>query len=605
MLTSMLVSMWARLEAAVLDAELAEVIGNLRLLGADIADVEVKNSRGGLPKSLRETLSAFSNTRGGVLILGLDEGQGFAPSGLREPARLAADLGSMCSSEMEPPIRPLVRVHQFEGEQIVVAEIPEIDPGLKPCFYRGAGMTKGSFVRVSDGDRRLSAYEVQIMLSSRRQPRDDEQALPGIGIEHLDPASVDALVARLRTSRPFAFKDLDRLAVLRRAKVLVIGESGEDAVSLAGLLALGSYPQETFPQLMVTFVHYPTVEGTQSAAGERFLDNVILEGPIPVMARDTLAAVRRNMSRRAVVAGAGRQDVWEYPETALREAVVNALVHRDLSSSARGTQIQVEMYPDRLVIKNPGGLFGPVTLENLGEEGISSARNATLIRLLEDVPLPGETRTVCENRGSGIRSMLGSLRAAGMSPPRFEDRISSFTVTFPNHTLLSEDTVRWITSLGEHGLTDSQCVALAMLREEEVLDNRAYRTATGVDSRVATAELQDLVARELVTQAGTRRWAQYRLSPRIGFHAGASSRADRRPALLAALGNDTLSRAELTARTGLGDQTVRRWLKIMRQEGAVELIGSSPRSTSARYRRARQAPLFSGDQPGSLEGGKG
>jgi ATP-dependent DNA helicase RecG len=146
------------------------------------------------------------------------------------------------------------------------------------------------------------------------------------------------------------------------------------------------------------------------------------------------------------------------------------------------------MYPDRLVIKNPGGLFGPVTIDSLGEEGISSARNATLIKLLEDVPLPGETRTVCENRGSGIRSMLDSLLTAGMSPPRFEDRISSFIVTFPNHTLLSEDTVRWITALGERGLSDSQCVALALLREEEVLDNRAYRTATGVDSRVATAE---------------------------------------------------------------------------------------------------------------------
>lgn len=80
---------------------------------------------------------------------------------------------------------------------------------------------------------------------------------------------------------------------------------------------------------MITLVHYPTATGVQSIAGERFLDNVALEGPIPVMARDTLNAIRRNMSRRAVIAGVGRQDIWEYPETALREAVVNALVHRD------------------------------------------------------------------------------------------------------------------------------------------------------------------------------------------------------------------------------------------------------------------------------------
>lgn len=193
------------------------------------------------------------------------------------------------------------------------------------------------------------------------------------------------------------------------------------------------------------------------------------------MVRDSLAAIRRNMSRRAVVAGAGRQDIWEYLETALREAVVNALVHRDLSPSARGTQVQIEMYPDRLVIRNAGGLFGPVTIDSLGEEGISSARNATLIKLLEDVPLPGEARTVCENRGSGIRSMLDSLRAAGMSPPQFTDKISSFLVAFPNHTLLSEETVSWIRSLGERGLTDGQCIALALLRDEEVLDNRTYR----------------------------------------------------------------------------------------------------------------------------------
>ncbi|WP_462186879.1 MULTISPECIES: ATP-binding protein [unclassified Frankia] len=329
----------------------------------------------------------------------------------------------MCSEDMEPPLRPLIKIHDFEGVQVLVAEVPELDPAQKPCYSRGAGITKGSYVRVGDDDRRLSAYEVQVMLSSRGQPREDEQAVHGVGLDHLDAAGVDVLIARLRVSRPYAFKDLDRLAVLRRARVLVPGNDGEDVVSLAGLLALGSYPQEHFPQLMVTFVHYPTETGGRST--ERFLDSVTLEGPVPVMVRDTLAAVRRNMSRRAVIGGVGRQDVWEYPETALREAVVNALVHRDLAGGARGTQVQVEMYPDRLVIRNPGGLFGPVTVDSLGEEGISSARNATLIKILEDVPIPGETRTVCENRGSGIRAMLNSLLAAGMSPP---ERMGDVTV---------------------------------------------------------------------------------------------------------------------------------------------------------------------------------
>ncbi len=152
---------------------------------------------------------------------------------------------------------------------------------------------------------------------------------------------------------------------------------------------------------MLTFVHYPTAEGANTETGERFVDNVVAEGPIPVMVRDALLAVRKNMTRRSVVRGAGRADIWQYPEAALREAIVNALVHRDLSPAARGTQVQVEMYPDRLTVRNPGGLFGPVTEERLGEEGVSSARNASLLRLLEDVPWPGVSTAFARTAAPG------------------------------------------------------------------------------------------------------------------------------------------------------------------------------------------------------------
>ncbi|GAB3657219.1 hypothetical protein GCM10027589_17150 [Actinocorallia lasiicapitis] len=575
--------------------ELAEIVENLRTLGADITDVEVKRAQGGLPKSLRETLSAFSNTHGGLIILGLDETTGFTATGLADPAKMASDLGGMCSDDLEPPVRPVISIHPFEGAHILVAEVPELDHAHKPCFVKGSGIGKGSFIRISDGDRHLTTYEIQLLLSSRGQPREDQEPVPGTTIDDLDPASVAALVARLQVSRPHAFTGLDQHGVLRRARVLVPSADGT-AVSLSGLLTLSPFPQEHFPQLMVTFVHYPTVTGTQLPSGERFLDNVSLEGPIPIVVRDTLAAIRRNMTRRAIITGVGRQDIWEYPEAALREAIVNAVVHRDLSTGARGAQVQVEMYPDRLVIRNPGGLYGSITVDDLGEEGVTSARNATLLRLLEDVTIPGETRTVCENRGSGIRTMLDTLRAAGMSPPVFDDKISRFSVTFPNHTLLSPDTIRWITDLGETGLTDSQVLFLALLRQnEEELDNRAYREHTGVDSRVATTELQDLTARELITQTGTRRWSRYRLADHRT--APLPERADRRQTILDALGTATLSRAELATKTGLDDQIVRRWLRTLRTDGTVEFVGDNPRSPNVRYRRARQAPLFPANEP--------
>ncbi|MGW4828603.1 ATP-binding protein [Amycolatopsis japonica] len=574
--------------------DLAEIIANLRGLGGDHAFVEAKRAESKLPKSVRETLSAFANTSGGVLILGLDETRGFEATGVRDPAKMEADLAALCSENLEPPLRPLIGTHRFEGADLVVAEIPELPPGSKPSFNRGIGMTQGSFVRVADGDRRLSPYEVQLMMANRGQPRDDEQPVAGTTIANLDHALVDTFLSRLRRHRSRAFANLDTTAALRRAKVLVGTE-----LSLAGLLALGEYPQEFFPQLMLTFVHYPTKSGPDPRNGTRFIDNVAAEGPIPVMVDEALIALRRNMKRRSTVRGAGRAETYEYPETALREAVVNALVHRDYSGTSHGTQVQVEMYPDRLLIRNPGGLYGSVREENLGVEGTSSARNATLLKILEDIPLPGSDRPICENRGSGIPAMLTAMRDAKLSPPRFADDISTFSATFPNHTLMGEDAVRWIASLDEHGLTDSQCHGLAMLFHGETLNNQAYRNANDLDSRVATEELGDLVARGLLVPAGGRRYAHYTLAEDAApaptdstdRPAPPKRRADRREEILDALGDDEATRADLVAVTGLHDRTMTRWLTVLLRQGLIEATERNLRSPNVRYRRTSKRTL--------------
>src|SRR6185503_277225 len=124
---------------------------------------------------------------------------------------------------------------------------------------------------------------------------------------------------------------------------------------------------------------------------------------------------------------------------------------------------------DRLVIMNPGGLFGPVTLDRLGEIGVSASRNATLMKILEHAP-GIDDGPICENRGSGIGAMIHALRRAGLEPPRFEDRIATFQVTFPNASLLDDETVRWLQRLGGE-LSETQRLGLALLRHGQVLDN--------------------------------------------------------------------------------------------------------------------------------------
>jgi ATP-dependent DNA helicase RecG len=522
-----------------------------------------------------------------VIVLGLDEETGFVATGIRDVSEMLAAISDMCSDTMVPPVRPVVEAHTFEGGDVITIEVAEIPAEQKPCYVKTAGMTNGTYLRVGDSDRRATAYEVQLIVADRGQPRDDEEPVLGTSLHDLDSQLVDAYLKRTEATRPKLanMETQERLAASR----IITGDGGE--VSLAALLAFGRLPQQHFPQLNLTFVHFVKEDGTTDETGRRFEDNVTIDGPITQIIVDAASAIRRNMARRATVEGIRRTDAWEYPEAAIREAVVNALVHRDLSPPSRGTQVQVEMFPNRLAVRSPGGLHGPVTVDQLGE-GVSSSRNATLLRLLEDTPIPGENSAVCENRGSGIRTMLAALRAAGMQPPDFVDRVSAFTVSFPSHALLSNEMLGWISSLGHDGLTESQVIALALMRRGALLDNGKYRKATGVDSRIATLELQDLVGRELAAQHGVKRWAQYSLGvgvddSRTNGEARAVRKhgpADRRPEILAALGRETLSRVEIVERTGLSDGIVSRWLTALMRDNAIERTTKETQSKHARYR---------------------
>lgn len=449
----------------------------------------------------------------------------------------------------------------------------------------GAGQANGSYRRVGEGDYRMTPYEVQQLLASRGQPEDDLSPVPQASLADLNVPRVEAFVARLRRTRP-SFAEETNLTALRRMRVIVPHpETGEMVPSIGGLLALGSYPQDFFPQLNVTFVHYPAAAGAND--GTRFVDNRSLDGSIPEMVQLAMQSLRANMRRRAVVRGAGREDRWDYPEPALREAIVNALVHRDYGPLARGSQVQIEMYPDRLVVRNPGGLFGPVNVDRLGAPGVYSSRNGALLRMLEDVVLPEDGRPICENRGSGLHVMVGALEAAGLSPPEFVDHLASFEVVFPHHTLMNDEALDWLRSLGPEELSNAQAFALLLMRSGAVFTNAEYRARFLLDSRVATQELGHLVRRGLVQQSGTGRWMTYRLAPHLSDAPATSGNGGAGPlAVLRLLADRTpLGRRDIAARLGTSDRNTLAWLRRLLEASPplVEREGA-PRSPKATYR---------------------
>lgn len=568
--------------------ELTELLALLRETQADTASVEAKRAETALPKRIWETLSAFANTPGGgVLLLGIDEATGFTATGVRDAGKMQVDLASVCD-QMDPPLRPLIQVHRVEQRPVITAEVPEVDYRQRPCHYRGAGVVGGSFIRVADGDRRLTQYEVQTMLDGRGQPLYDLEPVPTRTPHDLVGDQLDRFLSRLRakTDAPYATWPDDRLL---RTFHIVTEHDGRLVPTLAGYLCFGSYPQEDFPGLYLSVVRFPTVvAGDPGGRGERLPDNAKVEGNITRMLPLAMSSVARNLSRRSVVVGLWRQDVPEYPTEALREALVNAVVHRDYSPFARGSPVQVRIFPDRLEVENPGGLFGPVTVDRLGEPGVQATRNAFLMKLLEDVPAADGPGVLAENRGTGITAMLGALRRAAMTPPRFDDRRTAFRITFSNITLLDAEALDWLSHLKDEALSDNKRLALAFARRNSTITSADYRRLALVDSREATKDLADLVARGLLVQQGGRRWAFYALSPSTDREdmgtKSRSRRADRREEILRLLVLEgPLGAREVASRTGLSVPNARRWLKILRNEGRVGLTTRAAKDPAARY----------------------
>ncbi len=159
--------------------------------------------------------------------------------------------------------------------------------------------------------------------------------------------------------------------------------------------------------------------------GQRFDDNKRIEGTIEEMLEGALAFVRRNIPVRVIIDDNGkREDVPIYPMKALREAIANALIHRDYSSNSDGSYIYLRIFDDRIEVLNPGELYGNNKLENLGTDLKMEVRNNAIIRLLE------ETTDIVENRHTGIATMRKEMKKANLPEPEFEILRETFKVTF-------------------------------------------------------------------------------------------------------------------------------------------------------------------------------
>lgn len=489
-------------------------IAFMRKSGRDNQHCEVKSAQEGTPKSLAETLSAFSNGQGGTVILGLSEEKGFRPVPKFNADAVYSDMLHY-GDKLTPVVRPQVHLLDFEGTKIVVAIIAPMPLLERPCYVTTQGVYGGSYIRTGDGDRKLTEYEISRMLEERIQPKHDIRVVQEASLADLDLNALKLFISRQRFLTPRGFANSSDEEILVQMRVLQKAD-GELKPTLAGLLAFGEFPQKYFPRLCVTCTCYATTrEQTSLEIGDfienRYLDTKRLVGSIPDMVVDAVTFVRKNMHIGAHVKGAVRYDIPDYPLIAIREAVANALQHRDYSAQGCSSQVQLNLYSDCLEVLNPGGLYGALDVDELLSSGLSATRNEFLSQILEATAMPDNSYVV-ENRGTGLRAIRQAFVQAQHGSVRFEGNNAYFRIVFDR---LSRESVT-----SDRKTENVREVILDLFSRQSSLSIRELQKATGRSSPTLRKYIGNLIQEGLIrtTEAKNSPKQRYRLTSNTRLH---------------------------------------------------------------------------------------
>ena len=255
--------------------------------------IETKSAKDGKPEKFYDTISAFSNTIGGVILFGVQEVKvknktSFQITGVYDANDLQKYITNICSTEFEPVIRPRISVVKLEDKSVVSLEIDPLSIRNKPCYYKPKGLHNGSYIRVGDRDDHLTEYELYKYLSYRDDISDDLRPVVQSSLDDLDMNLLDKFIEKYTIDKP-NFSKFNKTEILINAGVLAKVEN-RVFPTVAGIMVFGIYPQKYFPQWFVAAIVVPGFNvGDLGKSGERFIDNKRIEGNIETMYQETIS----------------------------------------------------------------------------------------------------------------------------------------------------------------------------------------------------------------------------------------------------------------------------------------------------------------------------
>lgn len=355
-------------------------------------------------KDLAEEIVAFSNSEGGIILIGVDDEGNI--KGIKN-SKLEETVMNICRNNCIPNVIPSYESIEVDGKTIAIITIPK---GLNKPYYTS---DHKYYIRVGTTKRIASKEELLRLFETSGSLHFDISPVEGTSINDLNIDIIRDYFMKYNTFDLFEESKESVERILLNADILKEYD-GKKVCTVGGLLVFGKNPEKYLPQNGVSFAHFNGNEIT-----DELIDKKIITGRIQDVAEQLMVVIKNNMLTPSVINGLKREEREEYPMIVMREAIVNSLVHRNYSIS--GSKIRVLMYNDRIEFRSPGRLPNTVTIEKM-KIGVSYARNPFLVKYMENM-------RYIDQLGRGIPMILKKMKELGAREPLLMEQGEEFILT--------------------------------------------------------------------------------------------------------------------------------------------------------------------------------
>lgn len=433
------------------------------------------------------SVSAFSNSFGGIILIGISDKREI--KGIDIGKKTIEQLANFIKQNTDNHVYPVISIEKVNNKDIILINIKEQDE--KPVFFKGV-----AYKRVGKSNHKMSASEIRKLFKESSKIYWDEKICDSAALEDIDKEKVKWFLKKAKSERNFDVDSetlleeaLEKLGLMKPQNSLNFGSKkskkdflGNKKLTNSSILFFGKEPQKFFIQSEVRCARFKGIEPIKP-----FLDMKVLGGSIYEEIDNSEKFILSNIKKEVWTEGGKieREEKWEYPPDAIREAITNAICHRDYETSSN---VHISIFDDRIEIWNPGNLPYPLKPADLKKPHKSIPVNPLIASKLFLIKY-------IEKWGTGTSDIIKYCFDEGLPEPEFREEANGFLVVLWKDILTEKNLERL-------QLNDRQIKAIKQIKEKNKITNSNYQRINSVSERTALRELKELVEKRLLKRIG-------------------------------------------------------------------------------------------------------